>query len=236
MFFNYTNQGNIQLTNKDSLVDPVMDVTNSTLFPQHISNPTLRNGGERWIPIQNKHIPLIKVMPTMNEIDKFSKISKLWFFCASFTVDPETDEFTTETMMSFTTGEKGVINTAFSEDRMSMSDNWAAELLPLVPFDQAYGNIDDDDDTAAFYLLDKFKPHELLTGENASGNMALRSKTTNRRTDKVMLANEGFHNTLLTATIDENDPPDIYKWTVKSVENPAQPDPNVDGVWNCDTN
>lgn len=66
--------------------------------------------------------------------------------------------------------------------------------------------------------------------------MALRSKSTNRKTDKVMLGSEGFHNTLLTATIDDNDPPDIYKWTVKSVENPAQPDPNVDGIWNCDTN
>lgn len=74
----------------------------------------------------------------MNEdIDKFSKISKLWFFCTSFVVDPETDVFTTETMMSFTTAEKGVIATAFNEDRNSMSDNWAAELLPLVPFNEA---------------------------------------------------------------------------------------------------
>lgn len=77
-------------------------------------------------------------MPGGNEdIDKFSKIAKLWFFCTSFVVDPETDEFTTETMMSFTTTEKGVISTALNENRTSMNDNWAAELLPLIPYNEA---------------------------------------------------------------------------------------------------
>lgn len=133
LFFNQSTTGNIDLTKADSLADPVKDQTNSTLFPQHIPNPTLRNGAERWIPIENKHMPLNKIMPNMNEIDKFSKISNLWFFCASFTVDQASGDFLTETMMSFTSDSKGVISTAFTEDRSSMEEKWAAELKTLVP-------------------------------------------------------------------------------------------------------
>lgn len=96
--------------------------------------------------------------------------------------------------------------------------------------------MDDDDDTASFYLLNKFSPKEMLTGNTPKGNQALRSLTSNRSTDKNLLKTEGFHNTLFTAIIDETDPPEIYKWTVKSMENPKLPNPETDGIWNCDTN
>jgi len=139
-------------------------------------------------------------------------------------------------MMSFTSNQAGVILTAMNEERSNLEENWLAELSVLKPYDKPYGNVDDDDDTASFYLLDKFKPQEFFADGPKTGNKFMSASTNNRKTEKVVLASEGFHNTLLTTTVDTVDPPEIYKWSVKTQDKPGIPDPDNDGIWNCDTN
>lgn len=65
LFFNYTTQGNIDLFDTTTIVDPkdTPDVTNTQLFPQHKVDPSTRAGGEQIIPIENKHFPLEHLMP-----------------------------------------------------------------------------------------------------------------------------------------------------------------------------
>lgn len=117
-----------------TLVDPVEDVTNTTLFPQHKTDPTTRAGGEQLIPIENKHMPLNKIMPDENnDVAKETKIKAMWFFCAVWTIDPNLPDWQTEHMISFTTQDPGVLHAAFTEDRSQIGEKWLSEAGELQP-------------------------------------------------------------------------------------------------------
>jgi len=77
------------LFDTDTIVDPKdnPDVTNTQLFPQHKVVPATRVGGELIIPIENKHFPLEKLMPDYDDIQRYSKIQSLWFYCNVFQID-----------------------------------------------------------------------------------------------------------------------------------------------------
>jgi len=143
--------GPIELTDVNTLIDPVPDITNVSLFPQHLADPSIRVGGESLIPIENKHMPLKMIMPLKNEsIEKYSKIKELWFFCAAWTINPDNAEWEIEHMMSFTSSDVGAIETAFTESRASIGDKWLLEAAALQPESQASGDMNDDDDTPSF--------------------------------------------------------------------------------------
>jgi len=225
LFFNYVNQGNGKILNK--FPDPKAGHTDETMFPQHILDPTMRNGGEKWIPIENKHMPLNKIMPEENEIENYNVIKKLWFFCSVFTIN-EDNTFNVEHMQSFTTDMQGVIKTAFTEDRSTVEDMWLAESQDLPPNAIAFGDMNDDDDTPSFYLLDKFKPAAMFDssrGPKLANLFRTAGDPAKMVTNKSTLRTEGFHNTLFTATA-EAEPKDLsYKWSVKTVESPPEEDP-----------
>lgn len=221
-----------------TLVDPVEDVTNTTLFPQHKPDASTRAGGEQLIPIENKHMPLNKVMPDENnEVAKQTKIKALWFFCAAWTIDPNITDWQVEHLQSFTTQDAGALHAAFTEDRSQIGNKWLSEAGDLNPNGQEYGDMNDDDDTPSFYLLWKFNPGQFFQQPNKLGNLFMKEELENKMTDKISLVEEGFHNTLFSAKSLVNPDEKASKWSVKTDENPSSPDPsNINnGIWNCDS-
>lgn len=183
-------------------------------------------------------MPLNKIMPEENEnVRKETKIKALWFFCAAWTIDPNLPDWQVEHLISFTTQDPGILHAAFTEDRSQIGEKWLSEAGALEPYAQDYGDMNDDDDTPSFYLLSKFKPSSFFVQPNPKGNLFSQEALENKMTDKINLVEEGFHNTLFTAK--SMVAPDLKKskWSVKTDENPASPDPSNqnNGIWNCDS-
>jgi len=98
--------------------------------------------------------------------------------------------------------------------------------------------MNDDDDTPSFYLLSKLNPGSFFQEPNKKGNLFTQPALESKMTDKINLVDQGFHNTLFVAKSVVNADLEEARWSVKTDENPASPNPsNVNnGIWNCDSN